>query len=179
MHAVKAAVFQVDVVYVGAVVERHNHYAVLAFLAGYVLHVDVAHCWIESALGDFFRFVVKVDFQHGFGALANLDVAHVNVFYHSSACRIGLYSQYAVKVGAVHLAVLNEHVVAASRYFRADYNAAVAVLHHAVAHYDVLAGQSGVASLAALAPVLVASALDGDAVVAGIEYAVFNQYVLA
>ena len=49
-----------------------------------------------------------------FGALSYDDVAHVDVFNNSATARVCLYAQYAVEVGTVHLAVLNEHVVASA-----------------------------------------------------------------
>src|SRR5271155_1526645 len=72
---------------------------------------------------------------------------------------------------AVHAAILHQHVTNVARRFAANGDAAVPVLHDTIADDNVLAGNGHAA------PVTVASALDGDAVVAGVELAVVDQDV--
>ena len=66
-----------------------------------------------------------------------------------------------------------KHVLATTADFRANHHAAVSVLHFAVADDDVLGGHVALTSIA------VASALDGDAVVARIEETVLDQHAVA
>ena len=65
------------------------------------------------------------------------------------------------------------HVLAAARDLRADDHAPMSVLHLAVADDDVLRGH------VPLAAVTVASALDGDTVVASVEETVFDEHTVA
>src|ERR1035437_9643505 len=71
---------------------------------------------------------------------------------------------------AVHLAILREHVADVAGTFAAHGDAAVAVLHDAVLHDEVLAWRVQAAAVG------VAPALDGDAIVAGIEGAAVDQH---
>ena len=172
-HTVELAVLHMDVVDVVGVVQSVEQDAILALLAGHLLHVHVPHRGVESAAAHLLRVVVQVDAHHRLTAFAHLHFPHVDVLYHAATARVALDAQHAVQVGRVHLAVLHVHVAASARYFRAYHHAAVAVLHLAVAHDDVLAGD------VPFPAVHVASALDGDAVVAGVEDAVFYQHPVA
>ena len=71
------------------------------------------------------------------------------------------------------MAVLGVDVLASARNLAAYHHASMAILHLAVADDDVAAG------LVPKAAVVVASALDGDAVVTRVEHAVLYQHVLA
>ena len=117
--------------------------------------------------------VVEVDAQHRLTTLAYLDVAHEDVFDYSSSARIGFDTQHAVEVWRVHHAVVSKHVAQSAADFRTYYHTAVAVLHFATANDDVLARHGTKAT------VCVATALYGDAVVARVEEAVFNQHSVA
>ena len=72
---------------------------------------------------------------------------------------------------AVHPAVFDEDIPNVSGYLASDRDAAVPILHGAVADDQVLAGH------AHAAPVAIAAGLDGDAIVARIEQAAFDQHV--
>ena len=170
---VEAAVFHADVADVAVVVQADDEYAQFAFLAGDVFQVDVAHDGIVAALATFAVFVLQVDAQHGFAALADGDVAHEDVFNHPAAAGAGLDADDAIQIRAVHAAVLDVEVAVAAGDFAAYHHASVAVLHQAVAHDDVFAGDVPAAS------VLIAAGLDGDAVVARVEGAVFDEHILA
>src|SRR5664280_1697454 len=67
--------------------------------------------------------------------------------------------------------MVDEDVADAARALAAQGNPAVAVFHVAFPHHDVLA------RLAHPASVAVASGLDGDAVVSGIEHASLDEHV--
>ena len=83
-NAVEAAVLHVDVVDVVGVVKTVEQQAVLALVAGDVLHVDVADGGVEPAAAVLLRLVVEVDAHHGLTALANFNLAHVDVLYHAA-----------------------------------------------------------------------------------------------
>ena len=172
LHAVEAAVLDVDVVDVVVVLQTIDEDAILALLAGDVLHVDVSHRWDEASLGGFVGFIFQVDAHHGLTALSHAHAPHIYILRHSATAGVGLQTQHTVEVGGVHLAVLDEHVAAATRNLRANHHTAMTIGHGAVAHDDVLRRNVPETS------VLVASTLDGDAVVACLEAAVLDEHVL-
>ena len=172
-HTVEAAVLYIDVVHVGACIKRYNLYSILALLTGNVVQVDVAHCGKEAAAANLVMFIIEVDFQYRFSALSHLDVAGIDVLYDTATASVGLDSYYAVQIRAVHHVVFSEHVTASSRDLTANDDASVPVLHLAVADDDVLTG------LVPQTAVVVASALDGDTVVTGVEETVFYQHSVA
>ena len=172
-HTLELAVLYRYVVYVLNLVKSDNQHAVVALLAGDVLHVHLSYGRLEATVAQFLWFVVEVYLQHGLTALSYCDIPHVDVLDETTAAVVGLYAQYAVEVGRVHVTVLCIHVLASARNLGAYYNSSVSVLHLAVAYYDVLAWRVPQTS------VVVASALYGYAVVARMESAVLYQYVLA
>ena len=64
------------------------------------------------------------------------------------------------------------YILTTSRDLRADNDSTVSVLHLTVADDDIFRWH------VALTPVAIASALDGDTVVTGIEETVFNEYAV-
>ena len=76
-----------------------------------------------------------------------------------------------MKIRAVHFAVLDVHVPNIARSLAADRDAAVPVLHRTISHDNVLARNRHPA------PIPIAPTLDGDAIVARVELAVFDQHV--
>ncbi len=167
-HAVELAVLHVDVIHVDAGVKCDDLHSIFALLTGDVLKVDVAHCGQIAAAANLVVLIVEVDFQHRLGALSHGDVACVDVFDHAAAASVGLYAYHSLKAGTVHLVVLGEHVAASAGNLTADNHTAVSILHLAVADDDVLA------RLVPQSSVVVSSALYGNAVVAGVEEAVFD-----
>ena len=157
----------------------YNHHTVLRLLACHVLHRHVAYSGIETTTADLLGFIVGIDFQYGLLTLAHGDVAHVDVLNHATTTRIGLDAQHTVQIRRVHLTVLSIDVLTASADLRADDHTTVTVLHLTVADDDVLRGTSGKAALTTLATIVIASALDGDTVVAGIEITVLYQHTVA
>ena len=145
--------------------------AKFAFLAGHVVEIDVLDCRGEAAVADFALLVYEIDFEDGFLALAYLYVAYEDVFDDTAAAGVGLDAYDAIEEGRVHDAVFYEEVFESAGDFTAHDYTTVAVLHAAVAHDDVLGGYAPCASVA------VASALDGNAVVACVEEAVLDEYV--
>ena len=161
------------------VVVAHNHDTIFGLVAGHILHGDVAHRGVETTAANLTRLVVGVDLQHSFAALADNDVAHVDILNDTAAARICLDAQYAVEVGRVHAAVLRIHILATATDFASDDHTTVSVLHLAVADDDVLRRCAGKLALTTLATVVVATALDGDAVVTGVEETVFDEHAVA
>ena len=147
--------------------QSDDEYTEFALLASHVFEVYVAHGRGIAAIALFPVFVLQVDAQYGFAALTDGDVAYKYILYQSAAAGTGLDADYAVQVGAVHAAVLNEQVAVAAGYFTADNDAAMTVFHEAAAHDDIFAGNVPLAS------VLVTAGFDGYAVVARIEGTVF------
>src|SRR5204863_1391747 len=86
---------------------------------------------------------------------------------------VGLEAQAALQNRAVELAVLGEDVARAAADFTADGDAAVAGAHAAAADDDVFHRHVDAAAVG------VAAGLQRDAVVAGLEQAVFDQHAAA
>ena len=172
-HTVEAAVLDVDVVDVAEAVECDDQHTILRLSAGDVFEVDVAHGGVVAPAANLVVLVVEVDFQYALLAHAHLNITHVDVLNDATAAGVGLDAHDAIQVGRVHHVVLRIDVAATTRNLRADDHTAVAVLHLAVADDDVLAGAVPEPSVA------VASALDGDAVVARVEEAVLNEHAVA
>lgn len=127
----------------------------------------------EAAVTLFPVFVLEVDAQHGFAALAYGDIAYKYIFYDSTAAGTGLDTDDTVQIGAVHLAVFYIQVAVTAGDFTAYYHTAMAVLHEAIAYDDVFTGYIPLASIG------ITPGFDGNAVITGIEGAVLDQYVLA
>ena len=157
----------------------HNHDAVLRLLAGDVLHGDVAYGGIESTTANLAWLVVSIDFQHRLATLTDGDVAHVDVLDDAATARVGLDAQHTVQRGRVHLAVLGIDILATTGNLGTDHHTTMAVVELAIADDDVLRRCAGKTALATLTAVVVASALDGNAVVASIEETVLNQHAVA
>src|SRR5437764_1232219 len=167
---VEGAVFEANVAD-GRVLEAAQVERVLALPALHVLHDHVADDGREAAA--LALLVVEVNGDDGIGHLADLDVAHVDVFEQAAARGVVLEAQRAVKVGAVHVAVFGEEVSDAAGDFAADGDAAVPVLHAAALNDYVLRRTIDSTTGG------VAARLDGDAVVACVEGAVLDENVRA
>ena len=167
------AVLHCDVGYVLHLVSADDEHAIVALLAGHILHAHLAHGRLEATVAQLSWLVVEVDFQDGFLALAHGDVAHIDVLDESATAVVGLDAEDALQVRGVHHAVLGVYILASARDLRADDHAAMSIFHLAIADDDVLA------RLIPETTVIISAALDGDAVVAGMEYAVLDEHVLA
>src|SRR5215213_10332754 len=170
LDVLEGAVLQAQVVD-GRVLEALHVERVAALAALQVLHGEVADDGRELAL--LTLLVVEVHGQDGVGDLAHGDVAEVDVFEEPAAHGVVLEAQRVVEIRAVHRAVLGEEEADAARDFAADGDAAVAVLHPAAADDDVLRRDVQASAVG------VAARLDGDAVVACVEGAVFDEHVFA
>src|ERR1017187_10222276 len=164
----KSAILQPDVGN-GSVLVAANQPRVGALANLQIQHFDVAHYRSERPLGAF--LVGEIDFDGRGRHLSALHVAHVDVLDYAAAHGVVLEAQNAVQVRTVHPAILGKHVADVARAFAAHGDAAVAVLHGAVLHDEVLAGRVQAAAIG------IASALDGDAIVAGIEGAAVDQHI--
>ncbi len=127
---------------VADVLEALDLHTEFALLAGDVLKIYVLDGGGEAAVALLALLVDQIDFEHGLVALAHLDVAHEDVLDDAAAARVGLDADHAVKLGRVHDAVLDKEVLESARDLAAHDDAAVAVLHAAVAHDDVLGGDA-------------------------------------
>src|SRR5213075_997306 len=78
-----------------------------------------------------------------------------------------------IQIRAVHPAAFREDVARAAGDLTSDGDAAVAILHRAIANDHVFNGNADAAA------VIVAAGLKSDAVVTGVEGAPFNQDVAA
>ncbi len=173
LHTIETAVAHGDVLHIDGGVESDDKDAVVAPVAGHVFHRHVAHQRIEASKASLTGLIVEVDLQHSLTALSYLDVAHVDVLNDAASAIVGLDAQYALEIGRVHHAILGEDILTASGNLRSDDHGPMSVLHLAVADDDISGG------FLPKTAVVVASALDGDAVVTGVERAVFDDNVLA
>ena len=97
----------------------------------------------------------------------------MDILYQAAPTGIGLDAHHALQLRRVHHTVVGKDATASAADLAAYDDAAMSVLHLAVAYDDVLAGALPEAA------VIVASALDGDAVIAGVEVAVLYQHTVA
>ena len=115
VNAVEPTILHVYVIYGVCqflVFVANNHHTVFRLLASDVLHVDILDGGVEASAAYLLRLVVGIDFQHSFAALSHFHVAEVDVFDDTAATRVGLDAEHTVQIGRVHLAVLNENVLA-------------------------------------------------------------------
>src|SRR5439155_8530715 len=124
-------------------------------------HEHVAHHGYERPA--FARFVAQIDFDRCQLHVADLDVAHEDILDEATAHGIRLQAQTALELGAVETALLCENVSRAARDFAPDRDAAVTGLHLTTADDDVF--DRNIQAPA----VRIASRLQGDAIVAGVE----------
>ena len=117
--------------------------------------------------------VVEVNLNDGFAALSHLNITHIDVLNDAAPAGVRLDTEHAVEVGRVHDTVVGIDVLAAAADFGTYHHAAVAVVHGTVADDDILRRHIAFTSVA------VASAFNGDTVVAGVEETVLNQYAVA
>src|SRR5688572_3929734 len=134
-----------------------NVEGVFALPAGDVLHLDMAHDWIEASLGAL--LVMEVYGEHCISHLPYRDVPHVDVLQPPASRRVVLEPQRAVEVGTVHAALLREDVANPAGDLASDGHSAVTIPHFTLAHDDVLTGHGNPAAIG------VAPALDRNAVV--------------
>lgn len=173
LHVVELAVVDLNVVDIIRAFETYIVNTEVTAFAGNVLTEDVAHRGREAAVANLAVLILKIDAQDGFAAHADLDVANKDILDDTTAAITGLNADNTVEVGAVHFTILYIEVLVTARNFATDDNATVTVIHLAVAHDDVLAGNSPRTT------VTVAAALDSDAVVARVEDAVFDNHAVA
>ena len=167
------AVAYQHVVNVGVLLEADDLHTILRLIAGDILHIDVANGGVVATTANLIVLVVEVDFQDRLLADAYLDVAHVDILDDATTTGVGLDTQYALQLGRVHHTIVGIHILTTARDLRAYHHATMSVLHLAIADDDVLRRH------VALTSVAIASALDGDTVVARIEETVLDEYAIA
>lgn len=113
-HAIPLAVLDGDVIDIALIIQAIEEDAVLGFLAGDVLEVHVADNGVVAALALLVRFVVEVDAEDGFAALADGDVADKDILDDASAAGVGLDADDTVEVRRIHDAILDVEVAVAT-----------------------------------------------------------------
>src|SRR5581483_5853723 len=170
IDATKRAVGEADLINHGAGEAGDPHHA-RARSALHVFDHDVADDGAVRPGSP--RFVKEIYPQDRFGPAAALDVTHKDVLDAAPAAGVRFEAQRAFQVRAVHPAVLDKHVAHAARHLAAHHDAAVPILHRAVADDYVFSGRGDAAA------VVVAPGLDRDAIVARVKDAVLDQHVAA
>ena len=99
------------------------------------------------------------------------DIANVDVFHHTAATPATLETQTGI--GAQELAVIDPYIAHTAAHLAAHDETAMTIEHRATVHHHILGGTS------TAAPLLISSALEADAVVAGIERGVNHQHIAA
>ena len=173
LHAIELTVLDGDIVDVCIFVETNDLNTILRLLTGNILHIDVANGGVVSTTADLIVLVVEVDLQNALLAYTYLDIAHVDVLDDATTARVGLDAEYALQFGRVHHAVVGIDILTTAGDFGANHYTTMTILHLAVADDDVLRGH------VALTAVAVAPALDGNAVVASVEEAIFDKDAIA
>jgi hypothetical protein len=89
-HTVEPAVLNEDVIHVGVFVETDDLYTVLGFLAGDILHIDVAYRGVETSTAYLVVLIVEVDLEYTLLADTHFDVAHVDILNDTATAGVGL-----------------------------------------------------------------------------------------
>ena len=173
LHAVELTVLDRDIVDISIFVETNDLYTILRLLTGNILHIDITDDGVVATAADLIVLVVEVDLQNALLAYTYLDIAHVDVLDDATTTRVGLDAEYALQFGRVHHAVVGIDILTTAGDFGANHYTTMTILHLAVADDDVLRGH------VALTAVAVAPALDGNAVVASVEEAIFDKDAIA
>lgn len=170
---IKLTVLDGDISYVLYLVATNDEHAIVALLAGNVFHIHLRYAWFKTAIADLLWLVIEVDLYDSFLALTHSNVAHVDVLDDTTAAVVGLDAQDAVEVRRVHFAIFCIYILASARDFTSDNHTAMSIFHLTVADDDVFG------RLVPEATIIVASALDGDTVIAGMEDTVLDKHILA
>ena len=173
LHTVPSAVVHMDIIHILHRIERHNHHTIFALLASHVVHKHVANRRIETSAAHFLWLIVEIDFQHRLLALTYFHIAEIHILNDATSTTICLDAKYALQIRTVHRTVLHKHLLTTARDLRTNHYTAMSIFHDAVADDKILRRQIPLAS------VRITSTLDGDAVVARVEGAAFNQHILA
>src|SRR5579864_8759418 len=142
---------------------------ILAAPAGHILKRDIPDLGLERAVGAF--LIEEVHLNDRIGNLADGHVAEVHILHYAAAIGIGLDSQRAIQMWAVHVAAIHENISNITRHLAANRYTAVPVLHGAVPDHEVFAGR------AHLPAVPVASRFDRDTIVTRVERTTLNQNI--
>src|SRR5205085_7781621 len=100
------------------------------------IYEDVTHNRSEGSV--LALLVIEVYCDCGVGDFAHSYVPEIEIFEKPAAQSVILKAYCSTQDGTVKVAVIGEDVAHAARYFAADCDAAVTVLHSAVAYDDVL-----------------------------------------
>ena len=172
LHTVKLTVINMNVVNLICIVKTVDKHTILTLLAGDIAHINISHRGDVAALCLLVRLIREVDAHHSLTALADGNIADIDILGDTSTAGIGLDTEHAVEIRRVHLTVLSKDILHSTGDFGTYDDAAVAVLHLTVADDDVLAWYIP------LQAVLVAAALDGYTIVASVESTVLDDNVV-
>ena len=171
LHTVEVAVGHVDVYNVlgrrGQTVDENT---IFTLAAVYATDVHVANNGRIDMVAVLFGLIEQVNLEHTLVTYAHVYVANPHVLYYAATAVASLDADHTIQFGAIHIAVLDPEVAEAARYLAAEHHAAVTVLHLTVANVDVLCAL-------AIATIVVATALDGNAVVARVERAILCEHI--
>ena len=159
----------IDIVFIRHSDDKHTK---VTLIAGNMLKPYIAHCWRIVAAALLLMVVVEVYLQHRLSASPDLYITHEDILRNAPAARVRLYPDDTVQVLRVHMAVLHKHIACSGSDLRAYDHSSVSVFHITVAYNDVLRRPSVGTT------VLVASALYGYAVVAGMERAALDEHTV-
>ena len=171
--AIKLTVLDGDISYVLYLVATNDEHTIVALLAGYVFHIHLRYAWFKTAIANLLWLVIEVDLYDSFLTLPHSDVAHVDVLDDTTAAVVGLDAQDAVEVRRVHFAIFGIYILASARDFTSDNHTAMSIFHLTVADDDVFG------RLVPETTIIVASALDGNTVITGMEDTVLDEHILA
>ena len=172
LDAVKLTVFHENVVHIGIFLETDNLNTIFRLLAGDIFHIDIAHRGVVAAAADLIMLVVEVDLQYTLLADAHLHILHVDVLNDAATTGVGLDAQYTLQLGGVHHTVVGIDILTATTDLAANHHATVTILHLTVADDNVLRRHITLTSIT------VTAALDGDAVIAGVEETILDQHAV-
>ena len=95
-------------------------------LAGDIAHINISHRGDVAALCLLVRLIREVDAHHGLTALADGNIADIDILGDTSAAGIGLDAEHAVEIRRVHLTVLSKDILHSAGDFGTYNDAAVA-----------------------------------------------------
>src|SRR5262249_39121332 len=108
-------------------------------------------------------FVKEIDCHDRFGHPPDPHVSHAKTLHNAPPYPVRLDAQRTPQTRAVHAAMFSEYVSGAAGYFASDRDAAVTILHRAVADNDVLDGYIDSPT------VIVPTRLQRNAIISGVK----------
>ena len=108
-------VLDIDVVNKCIFVETDNLHTILRLLTGDILHIHITYDGVVATAANLVVLVVKINLQYALFALANGDVAHVDILDDTTTTAVGLDAQHALQLGRIHHTIVGIHILATAR----------------------------------------------------------------